>query len=231
VTGGSASGSGNGTVSYTAAANTATTARTGTLTIAGQTFTVTQAAASCSYTVSPLTFSVGASGGTSTVSVTAASGCSWTAQSASTWVTVTPGAGGSGSGSVTFSTASNGSSTARTGSLAIGGQTINVSQAGMSNCSYTLSSSSRTINKKAANGSFTVTASTGCSWQATSSATWLSVTVNTSKGTVSWSALANSTGTLRSGTIAVNGVTFTLTQRGDTSLNTPTGVYVVSGGN
>ncbi|HLM55729.1 MAG TPA: M36 family metallopeptidase [Pyrinomonadaceae bacterium] len=42
VTGG-ASGTGSGTVSYSVAANTATTSRTGTLTIAGRTFTVTQA--------------------------------------------------------------------------------------------------------------------------------------------------------------------------------------------
>jgi Zn-dependent metalloprotease len=42
VTGGS-SGTGNGTVSYSVAANTATTSRTGTITIAGQTFTVNQA--------------------------------------------------------------------------------------------------------------------------------------------------------------------------------------------
>jgi uncharacterized protein (TIGR03437 family) len=40
-----ASGTANGTVNYQVAANTATTARTGTMTIAGQTFTVSQAAA------------------------------------------------------------------------------------------------------------------------------------------------------------------------------------------
>ncbi|HEV2915112.1 MAG TPA: BACON domain-containing carbohydrate-binding protein [Pyrinomonadaceae bacterium] len=40
-----ASGTGNGTVSYSVAANTATTSRTGTITVAGKTFTVTQAAA------------------------------------------------------------------------------------------------------------------------------------------------------------------------------------------
>ncbi|HEY9284837.1 MAG TPA: M36 family metallopeptidase [Pyrinomonadaceae bacterium] len=45
VTGG-ASGSGSGTVSYSVASNTATTSRTGTLTVAGQTFTVTQAGTS-----------------------------------------------------------------------------------------------------------------------------------------------------------------------------------------
>ena len=38
-----ASGSGNGTVAYTVARNTTNTARTGTITIAGQTFTVNQA--------------------------------------------------------------------------------------------------------------------------------------------------------------------------------------------
>jgi Zn-dependent metalloprotease len=38
-----ASGSGNGTVNYSVASNTGTSSRTGTLTIAGQTFTVTQA--------------------------------------------------------------------------------------------------------------------------------------------------------------------------------------------
>jgi hypothetical protein len=55
--------------------------------------------------------------------------------------------------------------------------------------------------------------------------------VNTSKGTVAYSVSANPTGSTRSATISVNGVAFTLTQRGDTSLNTVTGVYVVGGGN
>jgi hypothetical protein len=45
ITSGS-SGSGNGTVSYSVAANTSTSSRTGTMTIAGQTFTVNQSGAS-----------------------------------------------------------------------------------------------------------------------------------------------------------------------------------------
>ena len=51
VTGG-ASGTGNGTVNYSVAANTATSQRAGTVTIAGETFTVTQRAA---FTDDPLT--------------------------------------------------------------------------------------------------------------------------------------------------------------------------------
>src|SRR5204862_92088 len=49
-----ASGSGNGTVSYSVAANTGTTSRTGTMTIAGQTFTVTQAGAPCTFSILPV---------------------------------------------------------------------------------------------------------------------------------------------------------------------------------
>jgi len=48
-----AAGNGNGTVSYSVAANTGTTSRTGTLTIAGTTFTVTQAGAPCTFTILP----------------------------------------------------------------------------------------------------------------------------------------------------------------------------------
>ena len=44
-----ASGSGTGTVAFSATANPNTSARTGTITIAGQTFTVNQAAAACTY--------------------------------------------------------------------------------------------------------------------------------------------------------------------------------------
>ncbi len=46
ITGGS-SGSGNGVVTYTVAVNTNTLSQTGSITAAGQTFTITEAAPSC----------------------------------------------------------------------------------------------------------------------------------------------------------------------------------------
>ncbi|MBK6998574.1 MAG: DUF1566 domain-containing protein [Rhodoferax sp.] len=72
ITAGS-SGSGNGTVAYAVAANTGTTQRTGTLTIAGKTFTVTQAAGStvtapvCTLSANPSSIT---SGGSSTLTAT-----------------------------------------------------------------------------------------------------------------------------------------------------------------
>ena len=72
------------TVAFRVAANTGAE-RTGTLTIAGQTFTVTQAAAptaACAYTIAPPSQSIGASGGPgTTVTVTTTAGCAWTAVS------------------------------------------------------------------------------------------------------------------------------------------------------
>jgi hypothetical protein len=62
-----------------------------------------------------------------TVNVSAGSGCAWTAQSNASWITVTSGASGTGSGSVAFSVARNDDND-RTGTLTIAGQTFTVQQ-------------------------------------------------------------------------------------------------------
>ena len=70
---------------YSAAATTGGP-RTGTLTIAGQTFTVTQAAAAA-FAIAPDERDVPAGGGTGSVAVTSAAGCAWTATSNASWLT------------------------------------------------------------------------------------------------------------------------------------------------
>jgi hypothetical protein len=122
-----ASGSGNGTVNYTVAANTGP-ARSGTLTVAGQTVTINQAAG-CSFTASPTSASPTAAGGAASVSVTTASGCAWTATSNATWITITGGASGTGNGTVDYSVAANSTSSARTGTLTVAGQTVTINEA------------------------------------------------------------------------------------------------------
>lgn len=121
-----ASGSGNGTVTLSVARNTGG-ARTGTATIGGQTFTVSQA---CPSLISPTFREVGAGVYTQqTVVVTTISGCTWTATSHASWLTITSGAGGNGSGHVTYDVAAN-SGAVRTGTLTIADQTLTVTQAG-----------------------------------------------------------------------------------------------------
>jgi len=127
-----ASGSGNGTVNYSVAANPAQTSRIGTATIAGQVFTITQSGCA---TISPTSQIFLANGGGGTVTVAGTAGCNWTASSAMSWVTITSATSGSGNGTVNFSVAANTSANSRSGNLAIAGQSFIVTQAG--NCPTT----------------------------------------------------------------------------------------------
>jgi len=128
VTSGS-TGSGGGTVSYSVAANNSPIALNGSVAIAGQTLTISQAGNGCSYSISPTSQSFAATGGTGTVTVTASAGCAWTAVSNNSWITVTSGSSGSASGTVNYSVAANSSANARTGTITIVGQIIVITEA------------------------------------------------------------------------------------------------------
>jgi hypothetical protein len=127
-----ASGTGTGTVQFTIAANTGP-ARSGTLTIAGQTVTIHQDAAPpppCTYGIAPENRDFPGSGGTGTVDVTAAAGCAWTATSHEAWITIVEGSNGNGAATVTYLVALNPGGTPRQGSLTIAGLTHRVQQQG-----------------------------------------------------------------------------------------------------
>lgn len=83
-----------------------------------------------SFSLNPASQNFGASGSNGVVNVTATGSCAWTAVSNSSFITVTSGATGSGNGSVNFSVAANTTSTQRTGSITIAGQTFSVTQDG-----------------------------------------------------------------------------------------------------
>jgi hypothetical protein len=209
-----ASGTGNGNVEYTANANSGA-ARSGTLSIAGQTFTVTQAAAPppCSYSISPTSQSLDATGGSGTVAVTSSSGCAWTASSNASWITITTGASGSGNGSVAFNVAAN-SGGGRSGTLTIAGQTFTVSQASAPQCNYAISPTSQSVDANGGSGTVAVTSGNGCSWRASSNAPWITISSGGSgsgNGSVAFSVAPNN-GVARSGTLTVAGQTFTIAQ-------------------
>lgn len=210
-----ASGTGNGSVDLSIAANTGG-ARTGTATIANQTFTVTQAAvvAPCTYAIAPASQNVDAGASTTTVTVTTAAACAWTATSGAPWITVTSGATGTGDGSVGLSIAAN-SGGARTGTVAIAGQTFTVNQAAfVAPCTYAISPTSQNMPVLGGTGTVTVTTTSACAWTASSNAPWLTITsgaTGTGSGTVGFSAAANVAGA-RSGTLTIAGQTFTVTQ-------------------
>ncbi len=216
VTGG-ASGSGTGTVSYSIAANPATSGRTGTVTIAGQTFTVTQAGVPCTFAISPTGTSVGAAATSSTVAVTAPGGCAWSATSNASWITVTAGGTGSGNGTVSYSIAVNPSTTGRTGTVTIAGQTFTVTQAGVV-CTFSVSPTTVALSPAATSLSIDVTTGGSCAWSASSAATWITFSGGGGPGSgdATFSVSANTTGAERTGTLTVAGQTVTVTQVGGT---------------
>jgi hypothetical protein len=85
---------------------------------------------SCSYAVAPLTATFSAAGGTGSAAVTTSAGCLWGAASSASWVTVTAGATGTGSGTVGYSVASNPYTTQRIGTLTVAGNTVTTTESG-----------------------------------------------------------------------------------------------------
>jgi hypothetical protein len=220
---------GNGSVTFGVAANTGA-ARTGTMTIAGRVFTVSQAAANspqppppppaCTYTIAPASQNVAAAGGPGTVNVMANAGCNWTASSNAPWITITAGATGSANGVVSFSVAAN-TGAARSATLTVAGQTFTVTQDAPAPpppppppCAYSIAPPSQNVDANAYAGTVTVTSGAGCAWTAVSNAPWLTVTAGatgTGNGSVGYSVAANA-GAARSGTITIAGQLFTVTQ-------------------
>ena len=123
-------GDGSGTVTFSVDANTAATARTGVLTIAGRTMTVSQSGAGvCNYAVSPTSALLPQPGGIASVDVVAPAGCAWTATASSSWIVITAGASGIGSGRVIYALPTYiGRAQSRVGSITVAGVTLPVRQ-------------------------------------------------------------------------------------------------------
>ena len=209
-----AAGTGNGAVSFNAAANTATTARSGTLVVAGTQVTVNQPAASCTYGATPATQTVVVAGGAVSVSVTSQSGCGWTATSGASWLTVSSNGSGSGNATVGLTAAPNGTTTQRSTTVSVGGTSVSVVQPGNS-CSYSLSPATQSTPAAGGAASVGVTTLAGCSWTATSGASWLTISTGANgsgSGTVSLNATANPTTQSRATSVSVAGQSVQVTQ-------------------
>jgi FG-GAP-like repeat len=83
----------------------------------------------CTYALQPASATFFNTAATGTVNVTTTGGCAWTALSnTSSFLTVTGGASGVGSGAVTYAVTQNGTGLQRAGTLTVAGQTFSVTQ-------------------------------------------------------------------------------------------------------
>lgn len=214
---------GSGPVDYTIDANTATTPRTGTVTVEGTTLTITQAGAtstSCYYWVTDTTTSFPAAGGTGSSTVDAGQGCTWTATSPVSWIRIDAGSG-SGFGRVSFTVQPN-SGSAREAMLAIADRSIRVTQSGATTgCTFGLNPTAQSFTASGGSGTTALTSSTStCMWNASTDASWItlsSATSGTGPSTVSYRVAAHTGTSPRSGNILVGGVPLVINQSAATT--------------
>jgi hypothetical protein len=223
-----ASGSGDGTMSVIAEPNQSSQPRQGSITVGGQTFIVDQEPSPCSFSISPTSLAAPYGGRTGWTTVLGAAGCSWTAQSHDSWITITSGASGTGNANVTFSIAASTSTSQRTGTLTVAGRTFTVTQAANTGCQYSLSSPSQTVAPGGGTVSVTLTTTSQCWWTATSAVSWITLsTIGQGGRTISFTVAPNTTGSTRTGQLTIAGQTHTVTQPSGTTPTAPTRLRVV----
>ena len=219
VSGLPASGSGSASVGFSVAANLGP-ARAATLSIAGQSFEVTQADG-CTYSLSGTSHDATAQGEALSVGVvTSHPGCAWTATSQAPWLTGVSPSSGAGDGSVQLTVAPN-SAPQREGTLTIAGNTFAVTQA--DGCTTTLAQSQATVDPINAAHSFDVTMSdASCPWTALTTSFWVSnlTASGTGSGAVHFEAAASTTPE-RTAQILVNDQSYTLIQRSGCVVSLP----------
>lgn len=231
ITGVTGGATGNGTVSFNYQANTGP-ARSGAITINGQSYGVTQADG-CTTMLSSASRSVGAPAGSDTITVTMSSAaCTWTASHTGgvPWITSFT-AGGTGTGTFTYAYQAN-VGPMRSTTFTIGGQTLSVSQA--NGCTSSLPASGETVAAAGGTETAAVTMSAGtCPWSASTSTPWITVTTpsGSGSGNVGYT-FAQNVGPERTGTITIDGKTFTVTQANGctATLASPSSVVGAAGG-
>jgi hypothetical protein len=222
-----ASSAGSGTVVYSVEPNPTTVSRSGTLTIGGQSFVITQDPLACSVTVDTTSLGspYGPAGATGSIGISAnGPNCSWSASSNAPWAVVAP-TSGTGNATIGVTIGSNAASaTGRTATFSVAGQTINVSQAGTT-CTFELGSDTGSAPAAGGAGSVRVTAPAVCAWTATPNDSWLSITASGSGGSsdVRFAAAANTSPTPRSGTLIIANTIYTVNQAAATCAFTITG--------
>ena len=96
------------------------------LTIAEQTLVVNQGGQGCSLTLSEQDAPFSAAGGERSVGVTTPVGCTYETVLGPSWISVTSGASGNGDGTLVYTVDQNSTTAPRSGSLTIGGQTLQI---------------------------------------------------------------------------------------------------------
>jgi all-beta uncharacterized protein/BACON domain-containing protein len=208
-------GSGSGSVRVSVSTNNGASARTGMISVAGQSVTIEQQAAAqlCSYRLTPASRDVGPDPDAFAVDVNAPSGCTWTGSSDVPWISIAGGGSGSGAGSLRVAITGNPGGP-RSGTVRVATETLTVQQAGA--CTYTIKPNDYHAGRGPDTIGIDVSATSGCAWTAVTDAPWVTIAAGSSgvgNGAVRLEIPANS-GPARTAVVTIAGKPFTLLQNG-----------------
>ena len=201
------SGAGAGNVTYQVAPYNEVATRQGTLTVAGNTFTVFQYGRRMKLD----SYSVTKDYETHVIPITvnALAITQWSVTPNNSWISVVDAGNGHGGDLVSIAIAENPSYKKRTGTVKIGTETFTVTQQGRPTAalSFSVSPTASTASVEGANGTIAVTATPDLPWTATSGANWLTIYAATAtgagNGNVVYSASPNPTLSQRTGNITI----------------------------
>ena len=176
------SGAGAGNVTYQVAPYNEVATRQGTLTVAGQTFTVFQYGRRMK--LDPVSTTYNFETHVIPITVNALDITQWSVTPNNSWISIVDAGNGRGGDLVTIAIAENPSYKARTGTVTIGTETFTVTQQGRPTAalSFSVSPVATTASVNGANGMIAVTATPDLPWTATSGANWLTVYGATANG-------------------------------------------------
>ena len=232
------SGTGSGGVGVTIPQSAISASQVLTATIAGQTLSVNQSGLACSFSLSPNEASAPPEGTNGSIAVNALAGCSYDTVLGPTWLHVTNGASGVGSGTLLYSVEANSTTVPRMGTLSVGGEAFQLTQQGLP-CSVTLNTSplGNPFGPSGGVGSVAIqTNGPNCTWAASSTIPWASVAPasGTGSGTLLVTLTSNAASVIaRAGDLTIASQTLTIDQAGTTcpySLQSANASVPASGG-
>src|SRR6185295_813380 len=174
---------------------------------------LTPVASSCIATINPPSLTAPVLGANLPVSIQIASSCAWSISALPVWITVSGASSGTGAANVTLSVAPNGGE-ARSASILIAGVPVVVNQAAAAGCVTSISAGGQAFNAAGGTGAFNISAAPGCTWIASSNASWVTFagpSAGTGNGVVTYQVAAN-TLAARTSNITLAGFSYTVEQ-------------------
>jgi hypothetical protein len=181
----------------------------------------------CTISLVPATAHIREGAATVPFEVRSGAGCTWTAATQASWITVAspPNGAGTGTATVQLSVPAN-PGPPRSGTVAVGGQTFTLGQDG--GCSFTVAPEAVTAPAAGTTTRVDVTGTAECSWTTSSGTSWITVSPASSAGSTAANiSVAANNGPARSGAVTVAGRQVNVTQEsGCTYSINPTSITV-----